>query len=701
MIAAWDYGGVLSYTQWYLATALVITVLIGIPLWLRAPNVKSKIRSAKTPPQQQPSLGIPLIVLAVIAIGTLQTISWPAAVTHWMSPGTYSAYVDWIPTSIDEERQAAISDRRIENAGWLSRLDPMPASHPLTTGRSTHDAHPLSVTPWLTRRALFGPAIFGLLVMLGIITFRNADRLKLFLALTGVFGAVLSFLGLADIINMETTEQWIDVASPSASSFASFVNRNNAGGYLNLTLASILGYFVWRHSAKTEKVRRQRGYRREYDTAHYSRLAKMIRKAVAVVENSPIVLLSALITIGAIISCGSRGAVLGTLAGLLAIGLVRIGRKSAPTRVIARIGIVMFVLLVIGIVSMTDLAGTRLATLWQTDLAENGRFEHWYDAIVTAANYLPMGSGLGTYRYAYLPYQEFSASGWAINADSLPLEWLVEGGLWLLPLAIIGLVMIVRMLAEIGHNSSHWPQGQAIVVCGMFMICSQVVSQAFDFGFLLPSNLMTFALLTGAIVATHTSLKQSLATNVQGSNTTEPTALAAGPEQTANPPSGAAEGPPRRIAAGESEHVKPLPEPAPTKPSRRSPLAARFLLFIFAAAVTIAMQDAKLDAISDYQVRAIQQASFDDLVGNSNVDVATQSRDPESNLAPLAPLRGEGQGVRGSQNEDTVRGSENENMVRGSQNEDTVRGSQALDAVRGRGGESAESEPVVSKSGRF
>ena len=658
MVAAWDYGGVLPHTQWYLATALVIAFLFGIPLWLRAPNVKSKIRSANTAPQQQPSLGIPLVVVAIVAIGTLQTISWPAAITRWTSPGTHSAYVDWIPESIEYERPGSspLPARR----SLLSRLDPMTATHPLMTGKSISETHPLSVTPWLTRRALFRPVVFGLLVMMGVVVFRNADRLKVFMALTGFFGALISFLGLADIMNMEHAEQWIDVASRNTASFASFVNRNNAGGYLNLMLASILGYFVWRQSATTEKARRQRGYRREYATAHYSRLEKIIRRGILVAEKSPIVLLSALVILGAIVSCGSRGTVLGTLAGLLAIALVRIGRKASPTKTIARIAIVILVLLVIGVVSMTDLAGTRLATLWQTDLAYEGRIPYWKDAAAAATHYLPMGSGLGTYRYAYLPYQKYSLSGWAINADGLPLEWLVEGGFWLLPLVITGLVMIVRMLAEIGKNSAHWPQGQAIVVTGLFMLCSQVVSQAFDFGILLPSNFMTFALLTGAIIATHTSLKQSLATNVQSKhpriNTTEPTALAAGPDQSpiTLPLAGGSDA----VAAGEGKHSQPVPGVEPAKnPSRHSSLASRILLFMFAAAVAIAMQDAKLDANADYQSRVVHQASVDELLsGLEGAQVAAtqvpqsptsleSDTSPQSIPAPLAPFRDVGLGV--------------------------------------------------------
>ena len=329
-------------------------------------------------------LCIPLIIFTVLIVGSLQTISWPSGVTNLLSPAIHSAYSKWIPPSIDQERQAAsLESSESPNERW-SWLDPMTTTHPLTTGRPIAESHPLSVNPWMTRRALYRPAVFGLIVLMGTMTFRNPGRIKIFLALTGFFGAVLAFFGLADTFTVESAEPWIDVATQTTSSFASFVNRNNAGGYLNLTLASTLGYFVWRHSTTVETARRQRGYRRTYDTGVHSATVIKLRKLVAVGENAPITLLSALITIAAIVACGSRGAVLGTLAGLLAIGLVRFGKTQSPAALVSRIAIILFVLMVVGVVSTTDLAGSRIATLWNTDLAEDGRLEHWSDGAAAA-----------------------------------------------------------------------------------------------------------------------------------------------------------------------------------------------------------------------------------------------------------------------------------------------------------------------------
>tara|TARA_R110002049_G_scaffold4601_4_gene31865 strand:- start:97534 stop:100464 length:2931 start_codon:yes stop_codon:yes gene_type:complete len=610
MIAAWDYGGVLPYTQWYLGVSVLGVLLFGVLIWIEA---VLRIHR-KSPARFHRQYWIPALVVVLLGMMWVQTLTVPATAVKWLSPGTHQAYTEWLPASLSQEISVkqgesfnpiqpfvdSSVDAQRRHASWFDSIDPTIATHALSTARSMSEAHPLSVAPWATRRAMYGLSMFGLTVFLGTILFRSPNRTKLFLAMTGVFGAGLGFLAIADAVTNNAGEQWVTVSELSSAPFASFVNRNNAGGYLNLTLACALGFLIWQHTNMLATTRQQRGYRRTYDTGSQGRAEKAIRNAVTAAENAPIALMCVLVTVVAIILSGSRGAVLGTFAGLFSIILLRTTNSSVKT--IAGISVAAFVAVVTGVLSMTDSAGNRLASLWQADFSNDGRLDHWTDALQATAGYLPMGSGLGTYRYAYLPYQKHSSQSWFHNADCVPLEWLLEGGIWFLPIAVIGMLVVARMLLQIS-GSNRTPHGHAIAICGIFMVSSQLVSQLFDFGILLPANLMTCALIVGAIVAAcaaHQNTKTGLPLNATGD--------AINGDQS---PTGS------RIASRCRKFANGC-----------SPLL--FLLLVIA--VIVVCQDAKMDALTDYQSRQIAGIDLEGLLdqaisadrGEANAEILFQ-----------------------------------------------------------------------------
>ena len=151
-----------------------------------------------------------------------------------------------------------------------------------------------------------------------------------------------------------------------------------------------------------------------------------------------------------------------------------------------------------------DLSHKVSESFWSIFTLSSGsqvaRLEHLQDASQAIAAYLPAGSGLGTYRYAVLPFQEFSSSdNWFHHADCMPVEWLVEGGVWMLMIMGAGITAMIWALSLVAQKSHSDFDG--ILAMGWFLLVSQLVACCFDFGILMPANYLTAALLVGTVMA--------------------------------------------------------------------------------------------------------------------------------------------------------------------------------------------------------
>jgi tetratricopeptide (TPR) repeat protein len=126
------------------------------------------------------------------------------------------------------------------------------------------------------------------------------------------------------------------------------------------------------------------------------------------------------------------------------------------------------------------------------------RIPHWRDGLKAAADFWHVGSGLGTYRYVYRPYQDRPSDVWYIHAENQYLEALVEGG-------CVGLGLVLVMIGLVGAGA--WqllkhepnPEGVAFGVVATFALASQAIHALFDFGLYIPANMVLFAVLCGAV----------------------------------------------------------------------------------------------------------------------------------------------------------------------------------------------------------
>ncbi|WP_203329166.1 O-antigen ligase family protein, partial [Candidatus Laterigemmans baculatus] len=200
-----------------------------------------------------------------------------------------------------------------------------------------------------------------------------------------------------------------------------------------------------------------------------------------------------------LIASGSRGALVGSAAGFVACLLV-----AVPAGRFLGFGLAAVLVFVAATYSLTSLglesqAVERLSATMDEPVLRDGRLDHWPDAVRAAVAYFPLGGGLGSYRYAHLPYQETTHGSWYANADNQWLEWWVEGGLVAISLivAAVGVVgLAIRRLL-----TSADPLDRGMAAAGAYGLAAILVSQLFDFALLISPIAIAATLLLSAVVA--------------------------------------------------------------------------------------------------------------------------------------------------------------------------------------------------------
>ena len=506
-VPAWLLGGVESETQsWLFFVALCAVVLCWFACLGR--------RTASIP---LPAALVPL-ALAIVA-GTMQLVLLPPEVHRWVSPSTarwWEALDPQTPRS-EVESAAGRTDRQLDTT-TQGRQDGSFAL--LFTGGlagSSGGRHPISLYPASTRRDLSLLILATAAFFLGAVAVSN--RLGFLIAgmLVAINGAALSFFGLAQQLTWNGRLYWSIPLTGGGTPFASYVNRNNAGGFLNICLACAVAAFVW---ALWRSRGREASSEPLYDYGWpnvrlgvWRMLFRFVRQGLLLLSRLNAVTLTSL-AVAACIAAGilcslSRGAAVAMIGatGITVLAAILAGRARRGWIGAVIVGGVAACLLV-GYLGKGTTVSQRLGTMFDepTRIA-NERTVHWQDGLRTAGDFLHAGSGLGTYRHAYRLYQQNPYDEWFYHAENQYLEALTEVGVPGLSLLVltIGLVALAcwRLLKRATDSASY-----ALGVAGMFALSSQTIHAFFDFGLYLPANMLLFASLCGVVCGRAASLEQ-------------------------------------------------------------------------------------------------------------------------------------------------------------------------------------------------
>jgi len=312
-------------------------------------------------------------------------------------------------------------------------------------------------------------------------------------------GALLAFFGLIQRITWEGKLYGI-VPLPHGGPFGPFVNQNNAGGYLCLSLAGALGVAVFamerrRHDTKdlTDSPATQR----------QAFLAWLWQHLLDSCSRLDAVMLTLFSVCGCVLTgiiCSlSRGAwVAATAAAAVTIVLVLAARRRT-SRAWWAAGAVILGLALISWLGLSETVHARFATLMdREEMTEHSLLAHWPASLSAAADFWSTGSGLGTYHHVYGAYETEAIDRWFRHAENQYLEALVVGGIVGLGLMLTMIVLLAFACWRLLRHSDD-DRSIAFGVAGVFALTAQSVHALFDFGLFVPANALMFALLCGAI----------------------------------------------------------------------------------------------------------------------------------------------------------------------------------------------------------
>ena len=362
----------------------------------------------------------------------------------------------------------------------------------------------LSIEPLHTRGAAVSLLLCGLFVWVGRVVFSDSRKqVWLFGALT-LIGLMIACVGIQGAISYKSVNF---LGLRSGSSFATFVSKNSAGGFYNICIAGCLGLLGWT-LLNTQRSSKDTRYRFP-DTSLVAKIRGFAEDTLADLNTAQITSMLCLIgLVAALLISLCRGAAVSAL-GAIIISAFIANTKSQNRgnwAIAAAVGTAIVACLVA--FQVDEKAYARLGSLSEIDIDEElqaGRAYIWSIAWKAMTFYGWLGSGLGTFHFAYLPFQDPSSGGWYYHAESLYAQCGVELGYLGVAALVITIIMIIAGLQR-PPAKEHWRLAFPSKLAGAYLVFSQAFHSFVDFAIILPALFIPACVLIGSVQGT---LKQS------------------------------------------------------------------------------------------------------------------------------------------------------------------------------------------------
>ena len=378
---------------------------------------------------------------------------------------------------------------------------------------------PISIYPSASKEQLVTLVSAITLFLSSTVLFRGSKTIGPLMFCIGAVGFAVAFIGVVQKLGWNGKVLWVYDLLYGGQPFGPFVNKNNAAGYLILTLAGPM-YFISRQLFSAMNRHRSdqnidsiisdsgsRGSRKRRGNP-----LRPIVSLIANLETKHLYAITGLVVIvaGVFISF-SRGGSISVMLGLSA-GILTLMIANRYAVVLAAIVIVCCVSIVVW-TEQADAVQDKLATITEVDQATEPRLLHWKDALPYYQTHWLLGSGLGTYRYEYPFFQRQPFQKKFAHAESLYLETLAELGIG----GVVALLLTILVLFYSAVKLFRQPSSgdRALGVAAITALVGVSAASFLDFGIYQPANFILAAILFGAVVgrAGHPMLNQSAKTN--------------------------------------------------------------------------------------------------------------------------------------------------------------------------------------------
>lgn len=365
-----------------------------------------------------------------------------------------------------------------------------------------------SVAPAMTRRHIAQWTAVAVLLCVVADSLSRLNQLVWMLGIMSLNASLLTVLSLQQLFNSGSrglAEPWIiSMTMP----FGSFVNPNNASGWLLVHVALAIGLVVvvW---GKNPITTWSRSFNRPTWRDHIFEAVAIVRHRIASLNNLQILsIVTVILLLTGVAATLSRSGIVAGILGLVVCAASRMQLRKSLLLLIPFAILLAGVGLFLTAFELDTLVLAELTTLKDPVSESTSRLLHWSDSLVSVRDFPILGSGQGAYAWSTLPYQRRGRTSWFINADNQYAEILVESGVLGLSLFVaFGILLFVQSIrliikktdARLGHDL--WSHRIAIGLAGTAMISSQAVVAFFDFGIGLSSTMASIAVFGGILSA--------------------------------------------------------------------------------------------------------------------------------------------------------------------------------------------------------
>ncbi|MFN7732425.1 MAG: O-antigen ligase family protein [Pirellula sp.] len=355
----------------------------------------------------------------------------------------------------------------------------------------------ISLEPQTTRGAAGNLFLAGILAWVAGCVFRRREHFPILLASVTLTGC---FVGLYGLIGAATPRTANLLGLTYGTSFSVFVSKNSAGAFLNTAIAAALGMLLW-SMYRLPPSKSRKNLRTDVELPWKVQAAEALQKWLARLDLAQLVSIGALLILGlALVFSLCRGAALSAVAGLVgAVWLAMPGKRSMGLAAAVLIAMVIALLVMVGL-QLDERVLSRLESIGELDLeseVRGGRLYIWGVSAEAAKVYGWLGSGLGTFHFASLPFQRPTFNGWFYHAESLFAEiWVTLGHLgliWALLACGICFVLVSRI-----YVSERFRDFAPLQVSAAYLLISQTLHSAVDFAMILPGVYVPTVLILGA-----------------------------------------------------------------------------------------------------------------------------------------------------------------------------------------------------------
>lgn len=365
---------------------------------------------------------------------------------------------------------------------------------------------PGTATPARTRLFVAQWLCLCLLLMISCDTIRTPRRLRFCLSCMTINACALTVIALIQSfrdVGMLWGAQW--TYQDFGNSFGPIVNRNGAAGWLCVSLGAGIGLLLTSEAEWGNSIL-QPSVRKSYRTA-LNDIGLSLQKSISGLTPSGLLNGAAVSLIMAgIATTRSRAGILAALAGISVALLCALFSMRRSMLILSLVLLCCGTCGFLVLFELNDGVLSEMATLDDPVSESTVRILHWSDTLQSVRDFPWLGSGLGAYRFATLPYLTQGIRAWFMNADNQFVEMLVESGItgFLcfagsgLLIALTGLQLLAR--TEAGKSRSSRSMHALGLTCGIIAV-SQALSATFDFGTGLPATSAAIVLLWGAATA--------------------------------------------------------------------------------------------------------------------------------------------------------------------------------------------------------